>query len=42
MQLIVVVANVWKVKWVVREELLGGSKNLKKLSVQRKLRLELS
>ena len=28
-------------KWVVRKELLDGTKKLKKLSMQRKLRLEL-
>ena len=28
-------------KWVVRKELLGGTKKAKKLSVQRKLRLDL-
>ena len=38
---IAVVANVWELKWVVRKELLGGTKKLKKLFVQRKLRLEL-
>ena len=32
---LVVVAKVWEVKWVVRKELLGGTKKLKKLSVQR-------
>ena len=30
-----------EVKWVLRKELLGGTKKLKKLSMQRKLRLEL-
>ena len=40
-QLLVVVANMWEVKWVVRKELLGGTKKLKKLFMQRKLRLEL-
>ena len=29
MQLLVVVANVWKVKWIVRNELLGGTNKLK-------------
>ena len=42
LQLLVVVANVWEVQWEVRIKLLGGTKKLKKLSVQRKLRLELS
>ena len=41
LQLLVVVANMWEVKWVVRKELLGGTKKLKKLSMQRKLRLKL-
>ena len=41
LHLLIVVANVWKVKRVVRRELLGGTKKLKKLYGQRKLRLEL-
>ena len=41
LQLLAVVANVLEAKWVVRKELLGGNKKLKKLSVQRKLHLEL-
>ena len=41
LQLLVVVENVWEVKWVVRKGQLGGTKKLKKLSVQRKLRLDL-
>ena len=41
LQLLVVFANVWEAKWVVRKELLGGTKKLKKLSVQEKLRSEL-
>ena len=40
-QLLIVVANVWEVKWAVSKELLGGTNKLKKLLVQRKLRLEL-
>ena len=35
LQLLVVVANVWEVKWVVRKELLGGTKKLKKLFMQK-------
>ena len=41
LQLLVVVVNVWEVKRVVRKEVLGGTKKLKNLSVQRKLQLEL-
>ena len=36
------VANLGEVKWIVRKELLGGTKKLKKLFQQRKLRLDLS
>ena len=42
LQLLVVVANMWEVKWVARKELLGGTRKLKKLSMKRKLSLELS
>ena len=41
LQPLVVVANMWEVKRVVRKELLGETKKLKKLSAQRKLRVEL-